>query len=138
MEENDKKLTNGWLIAGGIVIVGAILNPFIIMALSKTNFTVTEIDELGTVGDFFGGTTVGLLSLASILFVIHTIAIQSKELALQRKELSLTREEFKTGNLTAKVQQIDNAFFSIIIKLLIIFKLSHTEIHFQGERRFQY
>lgn len=107
MKEDKKSVTKGWLIAGGIVAVLAISTPFIIMGLSATVFNVTDISKLGTIGDFFGGSTVGLLSLASILFVIHTIAIQGKELAL-------TREEFKTGNTTAKVQQIDNAFFNML------------------------
>lgn len=114
LEENKQNVTKGWLIAGGIVIIFALINPFVIMLLSETGFTVTGIGKLGTVGDFLGGTTVGLLSLASILFVIHTITIQSKELALQRRELELTREEFKTGNETAKVQQIDNAFYNML------------------------
>lgn len=107
LEKDKEKLPKGWFITGAIVIGLAILNPFFIMWLSKTGFTVDQIDKLGTIGDFFGGTTVGLLSLASILFVIHTIGIQ-------RRELELTREEFKTGNTTAKVQQIDNAFFNML------------------------
>lgn len=107
LEEDKQGLKSGWSIAGLIAIILAVINPFAIMWVSKTGFTVGQIGTLGTVGDFFGGTTVGLLSLASILFVIHTIGIQ-------RKELELTREEFKTGNTTAKVQQVDNAFFNML------------------------
>lgn len=101
------QMKKGWFFSGIIIIILAVINPFFIMLLSKTGFSTSEIGELGTIGDFFGGTTVGLLSLASIFFVIHTIGIQ-------RSELELTREEFKTGNTTAKVQQIDNAFFNML------------------------
>lgn len=108
------KENRGWLITGWIVVGLAILNPFFIMFLSKTGFSVKEIGDLGALGDFLGGSTVGLLSLASILFVIYTISIQSIELKLQRKELEETRKEFKTGNNTARVQQVDNAFFNML------------------------
>ncbi|MGG0789261.1 putative phage abortive infection protein [Peribacillus simplex] len=107
MEEEKIEFKSGWSKAGKISIILAILNPFIIMLVSKTGFTVSSIGTLGTVGDFFGGTTVGLLSLASIFFIIHTITIQGEE-------LRLTRDEFITGNTTAKVQQIDNAFFNML------------------------
>ncbi|PGV79314.1 putative phage abortive infection protein [Bacillus cereus] len=107
MKEGQREVKSVWSIAGIITIILAVLNPFVIMLVSNTGFTVKQIDSLGTIGDFFGGTTVGLLSLASIFFVIHTIAIQ-------REELKLTREEFETGNTTAKVQQIDNAFFNML------------------------
>lgn len=107
MEGNEKEFKTGWSKAGIIVIILAILNPFFIIWISKTNYTVSGIGTLGTIGDFLGGTTVGLLSLASIFFIIHTIAIQGEE-------LKLTRKEFHTGNTTAKVQQIDNAFFNML------------------------
>ncbi|MGJ3194709.1 putative phage abortive infection protein [Peribacillus frigoritolerans] len=107
MEEKKNEFKSGWSKAGKISIILAILNPFIIMLVSKTGFTVSSIGTLGTIGDFFGGTTVGLLSLASIFFIIHTITIQGEE-------LRLTRDEFITGNTTAKVQQMDNAFFNML------------------------
>lgn len=62
------KFKKGWFKAGIILIIIAVLNPFFIMLVSSTKFSVVEINALGTVGDFFGGRTVGLLSLASIFF----------------------------------------------------------------------
>lgn len=108
------KFFSGWFIAGIVVIFGALVTPFLIILLTDTSFTVSNIDDLGPVGDFFGGTTVGLLSLASIFFVIHTITIQRDELKLTQEELQLTREELNSGNTTAKVQQIDNAFYNML------------------------
>lgn len=104
---NAFKKEKGWFVTGIIIIILAVIDPFLIMLLSKTSFSISAIGNLGTLGDFFGGTTVGLFSLASILFVIHTIGIQ-------RSELELTRKEFEVGNKTAKVQQIDNAFFNML------------------------
>nr|WP_171692713.1 putative phage abortive infection protein [Paenibacillus germinis] len=104
-----------WVIWIGILVIAcAISLPFIILYKLGWNITYDQFDDLGVVGDFFGGTTVGLFTLASIIFVIAAIVMQKKELELQRKELTETREEFKTGNATAKVQQIDNAFFNML------------------------
>ncbi|MFP8643348.1 putative phage abortive infection protein [Priestia aryabhattai] len=124
MNEEDKgskeeisswKKKENWIIAIGIIaIAAAIATPFIILHEVGGHFTYKQFDKLGVVGDFFGGTTVGLFTLASIIFVIAAIVMQKKELELQRKELAQTREEFKTGNTTAKVQQIDNAFFNML------------------------
>jgi len=63
---------------------------------------------------FFGGTTVGLLSLASIIFVTAAIIMQKEELRLQREELEKTREEYKMTNTTMKKQQFDSTFFNMI------------------------
>ncbi|MBM7647864.1 uncharacterized protein YdcH (DUF465 family) [Bacillus ectoiniformans] len=109
-----KKKENWWIAIGGLIAVIALSIPFIIMKVSNSKFALKEFQNLGTVGDFFGGTTVGLLSLASITLVTAAIIMQKEELRLQRRELKLTRNEFETGNNTAKVQQIDNAFFNML------------------------
>lgn len=111
----------GWFNAGIITIALAFVMPFIIMLISSTGFTVKKIGELGAVGDFFGGSTIGLLSIASIFFIIHTINIQSKELSLQRKELELTRTELKDtrkvhekSNETMNIQRFETTFFNLL------------------------
>ncbi|MEI2360092.1 putative phage abortive infection protein [Priestia megaterium] len=117
-EEEEKffwKKQENWIIAIGVIaIFAAIATPFVILVELGWKFTYKQFDKLGVVGDFFGGTTVGLFTLASIIFVIAAIVMQKKELELQRKELAQTRKEFETGNNTAKVQQIDNAFFNML------------------------
>lgn len=105
---------NWAIIIGVFIILVAICVPFAIIYKLGWIFTYKQFEKLGVVGDFFGGTTVGLFTLASIIFVIAAIVMQKKELELQRKELAQTREEFKTGNTTAKVQQVDNAFFNML------------------------
>lgn len=120
-DEEDKKVNNGWFSAGILTIVLAFLMPFIIMLISSTSFNVKMIGELGAVGDFFGGSTIGLLSIASIFFIIHTISIQSKELSLQRKELQYTRDELKQtrevheeSNKTQTNQRFETTFFNML------------------------
>lgn len=118
---NDKEVKKGWFIAGIISIILAVSLPFILITIFKTNYTVNELGKLGAVGDFFGGSTIGLLSIASIFFIIHTISIQSKELALQRQELQLTRNELKEtrkvhedANDTLLVQRFESTFFNML------------------------
>ncbi|MGX5515375.1 putative phage abortive infection protein [Bacillus cereus] len=65
------------------------------------------IGALGTVGDWFGGTTVPVLTFLSYIGVMIAIIMQRQELELQRKELQDTRDVFK-------LQQFENTFFNMI------------------------
>lgn len=121
LKEEDRKFTKKWYVAGILSIVSAMGLPFLIIAVSKTNYTVEQIGKLGPVGDFFGGATIGLLSIATIFFIIHTISIQSRELSLQRAELSLTRKEMKdtrrvheSSHKTMMKQQFESTFFNML------------------------
>ncbi|PIJ97873.1 putative phage abortive infection protein [Lysinibacillus sphaericus] len=116
-----KENENKWIFGGIITICIAILTPILIFFFSKSSFTFDSFANLGTVGDFLGGSTVGLLSLASILFLISTIVMQRKELGLQREELQMTREElakaneqYRITNETMKLQQFETTFFNMI------------------------
>ena len=116
-----KKPENIPIIIGAIIAFVGMTIPFFIMWMAKTTFNVSSFEKLGTVGDFFGGTTVGLLSLASMLFVIAAIVMQKDELKLQREELQYTRaelektrEEHAMTNKTMKLQQFETTFFNLI------------------------
>ncbi|PRS67556.1 putative phage abortive infection protein [Bacillus sp. NMTD17] len=111
---------NKWIFVGGIVIVAAILTPLILFIV-RNHLDQKTFEALGPVGDFFGGTTVGLLTLASMLFVIASISMQRKqlnmqqdELKMQREELAKTREEFELTNKTLTKQQFESTFFNMI------------------------
>lgn len=130
-----KKPENWWIIVGVIVVLIAIGTPFLILFKLGWHLTYHQFEKIGVVGDYFGGTTVGLFTLASILFVIATIVMQKEELKMQRIELSQTRKEYETGNNTAKVQQIDNAFYNMLsllhqivnnIEISVDYKIKHT------------
>lgn len=108
MSENNKKdkwydNENIFMYAGLTICVVAIITPFLILLFTKD----INFNDLGPVGDFFGGTTVGLFNLASILLVLTTVKMQGKE-------LRETRTEFETTNTTLIKQQFDNTFFNMI------------------------
>ncbi|WP_343311245.1 putative phage abortive infection protein [Bacillus atrophaeus] len=98
---------NSWANAGKTVSVVAVITPFIILFFVWVIAKSINFNDLGPVGDFFGGITVGLFNLASILLVLSTVKLQGEEL----KE---TRKEFKTTNETLLKQQTDNTFFNMI------------------------
>ncbi|MEJ9232235.1 hypothetical protein LAV79_22820 [Peribacillus butanolivorans] len=113
--DNKKMKKESFIILVGAIIAGvAITVPFLIMYITKHNFKLSSFDELGVVGDFFGGTTVGLLSLSSIIFVTAAIIMQKEELELQRIEVRKTREEYEITNRTMKRQQFETTFFNMI------------------------
>lgn len=65
------------------------------------------IGALGTVGDWFGGTTMPLLTFLSYVAVIIALIMQREELGLQRKELRETRDVFI-------IQRFETTFFNMI------------------------
>ncbi|MGG3450205.1 putative phage abortive infection protein [Domibacillus aminovorans] len=120
-ELQDKDVRKIWLYAGFGAIFSAIAMPIIIFVSSGESASIATFKSLGAVGDFFGGSTIGFLSLASIFFVIHAIRIQSQELAFQREELRMTNEELEKtrlqhelSNQTLIKQQFDSTFFKMI------------------------
>lgn len=121
MKEWIIKIENRWILLGGIIAIVGVSTPFFIMRVSNKPFKLSSFERLGTVGDFFGGTTVGFLSLASMFFVIAAIVMQKEELRLQREELKDTRAELKKSNeqyeitnQTMKIQQFETTFFNMI------------------------
>ncbi|CAN7767690.1 hypothetical protein LJR153_007332 [Paenibacillus sp. LjRoot153] len=105
---------NWWITAGFITAISAISVPFLLMKYFEQEFLLKSFEELGVVGDFFGGTTVGLLSLTSIIFVTAAIIMQKQELSLQREEVQKTRQEYQITNVTMKKQQFESTFFNMI------------------------
>lgn len=109
--ENEKKdkwygNENFWMWAGITACGLALIIPFAIL-ICTNNLSLKGIKGLGAFGDFFGGTTVGLFNLSSILLVLTAVI-------MQRKELEQTRNEFVQTNKTLIKQQFDNTFFNMI------------------------
>ena len=80
-----------------------------------------DSDKLGTTGDYFGGILNPILAFLSLMALLKTISIQSKELKNSREELRLTREELaKSAEAQEKSAQIfeqqrfENTFFSLL------------------------
>jgi len=111
-----------WIfICGGLIaLIVAIISPLLfapslvrkfpeLPVIGDTLFKSSKpsISELGTAGDFLGGTTVPFLTIASILFLISTIFIQRSQLKLQHQELTETQNIFRS-------QSFENTFFNMI------------------------
>lgn len=109
-----KKWENYLIIFGFVIVIGAVFTPFLIIKLNEYKYNLKTFAGLGTVGDFFGGTTVGLLSLASLMFVTAAMFMQKEELKLQRGEVTATRKEYEITNRTMKKQSFDSTFFNMI------------------------
>lgn len=87
-----------------------------------------ENGDWGTFGDYLGGTLNPILSFLSLIALLTTIVLQSKELELTRNELELTRDELKRSaeaqeatkdvlykqSETLKKQQFESTFFSLL------------------------
>ncbi|KAA0547561.1 hypothetical protein FZW96_11985 [Bacillus sp. BGMRC 2118] len=108
------KRENKWILVGGIVALAGLSIPFSILLGTGWVISYERFEKLGVVGDFFGGTTIGLLSFASIIFVIAAITMQKEELSLQREEIEKNRNEYHLTNVTMKMQQFENTFFNMI------------------------
>ncbi|MGG0248733.1 hypothetical protein ABEY24_10185 [Peribacillus frigoritolerans] len=95
-----------------------------------------KFGELGTFGDFLGGSTVPLLTFITILLLIRTIRLQSNQLDIQKNEFTLLREEMASTkealqeqSKTAKMQRFENSFFMQIKELReekILIQKSHS------------
>lgn len=108
------KKENRWIFAGFLTAFFGVLFPILILILIGERLSVDHFKEIGTIGDFFGGTMVGLLSFASMLFVTAAVVMQKEELKLQREEIKKTRSEFEITNETMKKQAFDSTYFNLI------------------------
>ncbi|MGG3480572.1 hypothetical protein ABES21_24155 [Peribacillus frigoritolerans] len=114
-------------------LVAAITSPVVGWILVKEKGV--DFGDLGTFGDFLGGSTVPLLTFITILLLIRTIRIQSNQLDVQKDEFTLLREEMASTKealqeqgKTAKIQRFENSFFIQINELRSI--KSKIEIEF--------
>lgn len=114
---------------GILTAIAGIISPFIILIIIGKRPNIALFNELGTVGDYFGGTMVGLLSFSSILFVTAAIFMQKEELKLQREELSRVTDEYALTNMTMKKQQFESTFFNMInLHQTILANLKRNEV----------
>lgn len=88
----------GTAVAAVLVVGGLYLNSFWTVVLPK------EFDKWGQLGDFFGGTLNPIFGFLSVLALLITLVLQSKELAMSREELRLSRQEQANASEALKVQ----------------------------------
>ncbi|HDR4901628.1 TPA: putative phage abortive infection protein [Bacillus cereus] len=120
----------GFFFLGGLILlVTAVAMPFKVKEYYETKIEgYKTIADLGPVGDFIGGTTVALLTAASVVLLLATIIMQRKEIKISQQSIEelvkqteasiaqadLAREETKITNETMKRQQFETTFFNMI------------------------
>ncbi|MGL4521889.1 MAG: hypothetical protein ACRCWQ_05025, partial [Bacilli bacterium] len=65
-----------FILLGSVAVLLAFITPILLVALSNRQFDLYLLRELGPIGDFLGGTTVGFLTFASVMFFIASIIVQ--------------------------------------------------------------
>jgi Putative phage abortive infection protein len=73
-----------------------------------------KFKDLGTWGDFVGGTLNPILTFLTVIGLLVTIHLQQRELRLTRKELEKSSNALEAQNLTTKQQRFENTLFSMI------------------------
>jgi len=104
------------------IFIFAIVSPF--FGLLVVKIFKLKFDDLGTYGDFLGGSTVPFLTIVTILFIYRTYNLQQDQLKTQQRELSLlqkemesTKETLQEQSKTARMQRFENSFFIQISEL---------------------
>lgn len=73
-----------------------------------------EYTVLATAGDWLGGTSAPLFSLAGFLMMYGAYKMQQEDLRLTREEMQQTRKEFETQNTTLKRHEFETTFFHLL------------------------
>lgn len=95
-----------------LCIAVGICIPFIVRWLVVGG--TSEYTTLATVGDWLGGTSAPLFSLAGFLMMYGAYKMQQEDLRLTRQEMQQTRKEFETQNATLKRQEFETTFFHLL------------------------
>ena len=101
-----------------------------------------EYTILATAGDWLGGTSAPLFSLAGFLMMYGAYKMQQEDLRLTREEMQETRKEFETQNATLKRQEFETTFFHLLelhhqIVNGILYKSSSNNLY-QGRQFFTF
>lgn len=115
--------------AGIALLIIAVRMPFKVRDFYKGKVEdYKNIGDLGTIGDFIGGTTVGFLTASSVVLLLATIIMQRKEIKISQrsieelvkqtkssvKQAEEAKKETQITNDTMKKQQFETTFFNMI------------------------
>ncbi|RAI84432.1 putative phage abortive infection protein [Paenibacillus pabuli] len=115
MEEKRKyKLYQLLIIVASIIGVWGFINPILIGWIFKDKEGYGTYKEFGPVGDWIGGTSTPIITLASFIILLAAFLAQKEELQATRDEMNLTRKEFKEQNKTLARQRFENTFFHMV------------------------
>lgn len=128
-----KEVSTGILIWGatifGILAIGAaVYIPFFIRDLFLGTANYQNYSDLGPIGDYIGGTTVAILTAASVFLLLATILMQRREIKISQQgidelvkqtaasveQAEEARKEVAITNETMRKQQFESTFFSMI------------------------
>jgi len=102
-------------------------SPIIVRFVLKDPNIISDLSQLGPIGDWLGGAAAPFINSAS--FIILLVAYLA-----QKEELNLTRNEMKNQNLTLMHQRFDNTFFNLLhLHQQIINSLKHSEENDAGK-----
>lgn len=113
----------------GIGAIGvAVYMPFFIKNTFLGTANYSTYGDLGPIGDYIGGTTVAILTAASVLLLLATILMQRREIKISQrgieelvkqteasvKQAEEARQEAVITNETMRKQQFESTFFNMI------------------------
>lgn len=117
------------IVLGIVLLYTAAKMPFEVRDFYKDKVAgYKNIGDLGTIGDFIGGTTVGFLTASSVVLLLATILMQRKEIKISQrsikelvkqtessvKQAEEAKKETQITNETMKKQQFETTFFNMI------------------------
>lgn len=119
--KNIYKKIKSFIVEWWFIILIASIALFIIFIFgvyyfSKHNLTEVskKVDELGQMGDFFGGILNPTLAFLSFCLLMITIKLQSKELKSSTEELKKSSKALKKQSKSLKIQNFETTFFNLI------------------------
>jgi len=98
----------------------AVIMIIIVLSFYFFNFTGGELSlskihgDWGTFGDYMGGTLNPLLAFLSLIALLTTIKIQSKELRATTTEMNNSSTALQEQSQSIKLQNFENTFFKMI------------------------
>lgn len=111
----------GWALLAIVTVAAAM--ALVTMVTFRAHFggdiVGTTVQEWGTVGDFFGGLLNPVFGFLTIVALVLTLLLQSKELKMSREELEMSRKELeksaealKSQNKAIELQSFEQTFFA--------------------------
>ncbi|OBT07577.1 putative phage abortive infection protein [Vibrio cyclitrophicus] len=107
-----------WFIAIAAIMAAAMVFNYYDNFIDKNQIMGKPIDNiaafLGAKGDFIGGILNPIFGFLSLLALLYTIILQSKELSETRAEIKRSAEAQKKSEIALNQQALENTFFNML------------------------
>ena len=115
-----------------MIVAAAFFSGLLVMNLSFSFLGFQE--QMGVFGDFLGGVLNPILSFLSLIAILLTIILQSKELKETRKEIKRSAEAQGKAEKALHQQAFENTFFNMLsLHNNIVQNLEFTNLYDLGE-----